>query len=321
MTESTNVEACQNENLKTLETRDFVQKSLSKGLKQLHKKKLNESRKIFEKKCSKYDDEELSKDDAHTSTFEEISSDNVRSSRDRIRNAAHSSVKALFKKNVKESDKNTERKSLFIDARSNRSVKSLDRIRVALRKSIELLYHKKTRGSTQSIESRSDVVEHDVSEKDKPRHGPIRSVIHSVFPCLRKSKSESSVVQGSSSLTEETVDYLCRQFIRELEHAGLSAIQIQKRRAYFEITIKQMIRNLQNDLSHMDRTEATPESVILMVKMQDKDNGEEKTEELQYVSSIFAQLNVTNGLADHNLSDKMMQRLKEGFDALLASAV
>ncbi len=315
--------------MKAFEAHGRIHKALGKVMEHLPKKKVKESRENTEKESAKYTEEsseynlkDSNKDNEHQSTLVgTCPSDIVKARRGPIQNALHR-VKLLYKK-TKESSTDEEPKVLPIDACSNKYAKPGGRIRRAFQRPVKFLRHRKLGNSTECTDPSPEVVEGSASEKDEPSCGLVGRIIRQAFPCLRKNKMESSEVQENSSLTEEKVQYLCFQFINELEHAGFSAIQIQKRRTFFEDAIKQMIQNLQDDLYQLDQTATAPESPIPTMNLQDKQvvDGEEETEELQYASSIFAQITVANALVDNNLKDEMGQRLKEGFDSLLASAV
>ena len=213
----------------------------------------------------------------------------------RMHNSLRGVIGLTRPKRTKISGTDEQPRSVSVEAYSSKDAKPLfSKLRKVLKKPVHLLYKKKIEVTARVVEPRPAVVESHADEKAKSRHRTVRSILHRAFPCLSKPPSPA----------DEKFDHLWEQFIRDYEDAGISAAKISKCRKSLEATIRIITQDLQEELSQVEAAAS-----------------KEKARASEYCSTIFAQPVITDALVDNNISKAMMQRLKEGFDALVASTV
>ena len=222
----------------------------------------------------------------------------------RIQKVFHGAMKLFHISKSKEFSADPEPESVSVEACYDREIKPRSRIRRALKKPFDLIRKQKTEGSTEETEPRLAIVKANPNEEHKPRCNKARRIIHQVFPCLRK-KAETPEEQKISNEIDAIVDH----FWDELKHyragTGISPTEFLKACEPLEPAVDKITRNLQKG--------------ILQAKEADKGSG---TKEVDFSRmDCFNQGVVTDALVEGNLKPEMMQRLREGFDALVATAV
>ena len=233
-------------------------------------------------------------------------SDNSKASHRRSQKTLHDAVRLMGEKKTETPGPDTHSHLVPQDACSNEEDNPpRGRIQRVFQESLGLLHNTKARISIQEVKPPPAINGDSTDNNNKPGCGRVRNTIHCAFPCLRKSKMESFEAQEKPCLAKNQVDHLCGQFMRKFVNAGFSVSKVGNRRTSFDAATKKAAKGSEKTLSRANENRPASEAPGSM------EDG----------SSVFAQWNVADALVDNNLSEKMMQRLKEGFDALVASAV
>ena len=237
----------------------------------------------------------------------------------RIKNALNAGMKKLHKKAKKVVDNDTEHEKTTVEACGNSGAKSLrGRFRKTLSSPLDLLQKKKTRVSDQDLVSAPAVVEESINAEGKRQRSQVRDTIKSALPCLGKRESGVNEMQDDPGQGKDEENDFTYGSIPDWTDTDCAPGTTQKRHPSLKAAVKTFVHNLQEHLTMMNENRLIP---LTFTSGRIATPETEKIEKRYCPSSVFMQWSVTDALVDDTLTDGMAQRLKEGFDALVATAI